>query len=132
MSTKTPTETTETPKKSRMDFGELRNDTDFITKSTNLENVSVVYCWFELNICCCKWKKLILVFLLGFRCNRRAHFGRLWFSKLWWFEHGRQSEIWFIFVIFDQFALLDVLQTASHRDQQHSKFIISVFKLNII
>lgn len=44
MSTKTPTETTETPKKSRMDFGELRNDTDFITKSTNLENVSVVYC----------------------------------------------------------------------------------------
>lgn len=33
-------ETTETPKKSVIDFGELRNDTDFITKSTNLENVS--------------------------------------------------------------------------------------------
>lgn len=33
-------ETTETSKKSLIDFGELRNDTDFITKSTNLENVS--------------------------------------------------------------------------------------------
>lgn len=43
MSTKAQTETTETPKKSHIDFGELRNDTDFITKSTNLENVSVFF-----------------------------------------------------------------------------------------
>lgn len=30
----------ESPKKVPMDFAELRNDTDFITKSTNLEKVS--------------------------------------------------------------------------------------------
>lgn len=29
----------ETSEKTPMDFGELRNDTDFITKSTNLEKV---------------------------------------------------------------------------------------------
>lgn len=36
-------ESTETPTKVSMDFGELRNDTDFITKSTNLEKVSVLF-----------------------------------------------------------------------------------------
>lgn len=38
---KSDAETVETPKNTSMDFGELRNDTEFITKSTNLENVSV-------------------------------------------------------------------------------------------
>lgn len=37
---KTKEDTTETPKRTPMDFAELRNDTDFITKSTNLEKVS--------------------------------------------------------------------------------------------
>lgn len=32
--------TSETAKKSKIDFGELRNDTDFVTKSINLEKVS--------------------------------------------------------------------------------------------
>lgn len=35
-------ETSEAPKKSPMDFGELRNDTDFVTKSNNLEKVSII------------------------------------------------------------------------------------------
>lgn len=33
----------ETPKKPPMDYAELRNDTDFITKSTNLEKVSAFF-----------------------------------------------------------------------------------------
>lgn len=33
-------DTIEAPKRAPMDFGELRNDTDFITKSINLEKVS--------------------------------------------------------------------------------------------
>lgn len=40
---KSDAETVETPKNTSMDFGELRNDTEFITKSTNLENVSVFF-----------------------------------------------------------------------------------------
>lgn len=36
-------EESETPKKLPMDFAELRNDTDFITKSTNLEKVSTFF-----------------------------------------------------------------------------------------
>lgn len=34
-------ESSEIQKRAPMDFGELRNDTDFITKSTNLEKVSI-------------------------------------------------------------------------------------------
>lgn len=37
----------EPPKKSPMDFAELRNDTDFITKSTNLEKVSSFFGEFD-------------------------------------------------------------------------------------
>lgn len=40
---KTKENTTETSKKLPMDFAELRNDTDFITKSTNLEKVSTIF-----------------------------------------------------------------------------------------
>lgn len=40
---KSDAETVETPKNTSMDFGELRNDTEFIAKSTNLENVSVFF-----------------------------------------------------------------------------------------
>lgn len=41
---KTKENLAETPKRAPMDFAELRNDTDFITKSTNLEKVSK---WFS-------------------------------------------------------------------------------------
>lgn len=40
---KTKGDTMETPKKTLMDYAELRNDTDFITKSTNLEKVSTIF-----------------------------------------------------------------------------------------
>lgn len=37
----------ESPKKFPMDFAELRNDTDFIAKSTNLEKVSTFFDEFD-------------------------------------------------------------------------------------
>lgn len=40
---KTKEDTVETPKRAPMDFAELRNDTDFITKSTNLEKVCAYF-----------------------------------------------------------------------------------------
>lgn len=47
---KTKESTMEISKKMPMDFAELRNDTDFITKSTNLEKVSTALL-FENIIC---------------------------------------------------------------------------------
>lgn len=41
--TKREAESTEVVKKLPMDFGELRNDTDFVTKSNNLEKVSNIF-----------------------------------------------------------------------------------------
>lgn len=59
-------ESSETQERVRVDFGKLRNDKDFIIKSTNLEKVSI---FFRLDLFCFHYLRLSLSQDVTFKCN---------------------------------------------------------------